>query len=154
MSDVPLDIQTEIIKRLDVKSLTRFRSVSKAWKSLIESPKFVAIDHIRTHHILVPYLKAPTSTYMSFVDHDDTFLFDQTNVHVLPREHNMCNVRILGSSHGLFCLECTYANRNNTEGMYVIWNPSIRKSVRIVFPINSFSRVYFGVCPITLDFSY
>ncbi|XP_071698172.1 F-box/kelch-repeat protein At3g06240-like [Rutidosis leptorrhynchoides] len=142
------------MKRLDVKSLLRFRSVSKAWKSLIDSPNFVAIygiDHIRMHRILVPYLKAPTSAYMSFVDHDDTFLFDQTNVHVLPREHNMCSVRILGSSHGLFCLECTYINRNNTEGMYLIWNPSIRKSVRIVFPTNSFSRVYFGVCPFTLD---
>ncbi|XP_071698268.1 F-box protein At2g21930-like [Rutidosis leptorrhynchoides] len=123
---IPFDIQTEILKRLGVKSLIRFRSVSKAWKSLIDSPKFVAsygIDRIQTHHILIPYLRVPTFMYMSFVDHDDTFLFDQTNVRVLPTEHNICGVRILGSSHGLFCLDCD----TKCDG------------------------VYFGVCPVTRD---
>ncbi|KAJ0818201.1 putative F-box domain-containing protein [Helianthus annuus] len=42
MSDnVPFEIQEEIIKRLPVKSLIRFRSVSKSWKSLIDSSNFI-----------------------------------------------------------------------------------------------------------------
>ncbi|KAF5808807.1 putative F-box domain-containing protein [Helianthus annuus] len=30
-NNIPLEIQTEIMKRLPVKSLLRFRSVSKSW---------------------------------------------------------------------------------------------------------------------------
>ncbi|GJW60406.1 ribonuclease H-like domain-containing protein, partial [Tanacetum coccineum] len=41
MSDnIPFDIQTEIIKRAPVKSVIRFRTVSKSWKSLIDSSEF------------------------------------------------------------------------------------------------------------------
>nr|GEZ40112.1 hypothetical protein [Tanacetum cinerariifolium] len=56
MSDnIPFEIQVEIIKRLTVKSLIQFRSVSKLWKSLIDSSAFIA-DYQRTdlqQHILV-----------------------------------------------------------------------------------------------------
>ncbi|KAF5797326.1 putative F-box domain-containing protein [Helianthus annuus] len=44
-ANIPFEIQEEIIKRvLPVKSLIQFRSVSKQWKSLIDSPEFIA-DH-------------------------------------------------------------------------------------------------------------
>ncbi|GKB61169.1 ribonuclease H-like domain-containing protein [Tanacetum coccineum] len=44
MSDnIPFDIQTEIIKRAPVKSVIRFRTVSKSWKSLIDSSEFIAV---------------------------------------------------------------------------------------------------------------
>ncbi|XP_071697791.1 putative F-box protein At1g32420 [Rutidosis leptorrhynchoides] len=159
LNHIPFDIQTEIIKRLAVKPLIRFRSVSKTWKSLINSPKFVAtygIDHIQMRHILVPYYKDYTFMYTSFVDYDDdTFLFDQTIVHVLPREHNSYRCRILGSSHGLFGLvyDHTYLY-DGVKKMYVIWNPSIRKSIGIdaLKPLRySLNKVYFGVCPVTRD---
>ena len=44
MSDnIPFEIQTEIIKRVpDVKSLIRFRAVSKPWKSFIDRSQFIA----------------------------------------------------------------------------------------------------------------
>ncbi|MFS8020210.1 putative F-box domain-containing protein [Helianthus anomalus] len=50
MSDnIPFEIQVEIIKKLRVKSLIQFRSVSKAWKSLIDSSDF--ITHYNTQLI-------------------------------------------------------------------------------------------------------
>ncbi|GJT15863.1 zinc finger, CCHC-type containing protein [Tanacetum coccineum] len=60
MSDfVPFDIQSEIMKRLPVKSLLQFRSVSKQWKSFIDSPKFIKSYHVNhtnpQHHLLVVY---------------------------------------------------------------------------------------------------
>ncbi|GJU27955.1 putative F-box domain-containing protein [Tanacetum coccineum] len=60
MSDViPFDIQSEIMKRLPVKSLIQFRSVSKQWKSFIDSPKFIKNYHVNhtnpQHHLLVKY---------------------------------------------------------------------------------------------------
>ncbi|MFS8020011.1 putative F-box domain-containing protein [Helianthus anomalus] len=57
MSDnIPFEIQEEIIKKLPVKSLIQFRSVSKTWKSLIDSSDF--IKHYRGHmqHLLVRYI--------------------------------------------------------------------------------------------------
>nr|GEV36557.1 hypothetical protein [Tanacetum cinerariifolium] len=56
MSDnIPFEIQAEIMKRLPVKSLIQFRSVSKLWKSLIDSSAFIA-EYQRTElqqHILL-----------------------------------------------------------------------------------------------------
>ncbi|XP_071725701.1 putative F-box protein At1g47730 [Rutidosis leptorrhynchoides] len=159
---IPFDIQIKIVKRLDVKSLIRFRSVSKVCKSLIDSPKFVSsygIDHIQNHLLLVSYLKESTynDIYMSFVDDDDdddddTFLVGQIIVPMLPREPVIHG--IVGSSHGLFCLRCSYYTDGSTKDMYIIWNPSIRKMAAINDPtyiVVSNDDVYFGVCPVTRD---
>ncbi|MFS7988026.1 putative F-box domain-containing protein [Helianthus anomalus] len=51
MSDnVPFELQVEIIKRVPVKSLVQFRSVSKQWKSLIDSSESI------THHTLLDHV--------------------------------------------------------------------------------------------------
>nr|GEX90595.1 hypothetical protein [Tanacetum cinerariifolium] len=60
----------------------------------------------------------------------------------------------MGSSYGLWCL---YGYNSSRTEMLVIWNPSIRKSVRIVVPcvLNNTSQEIthfgFGVCPSTYD---
>ncbi|XP_071688416.1 F-box protein At1g30790-like [Rutidosis leptorrhynchoides] len=80
MSDhVPFDIHIEIMKRLPVKSLIRFSSVSKRWKSLINSSKFIA-DYTKLHsqrqHLLIKYMNHSSYPqqicFVSIVD-DDTF---------------------------------------------------------------------------------
>ena len=58
LEKIPYDIQEVIIKNLPIKSLLRFRSVSKQWKSLIDSSKF--IEEYNTHkkhihHLFVSY---------------------------------------------------------------------------------------------------
>ncbi|KAK9077307.1 hypothetical protein SSX86_005644 [Deinandra increscens subsp. villosa] len=51
MSDnIPFELQLEIIKRLPVEPLLRFRSVSKTWKSLIDSSDFTA-DYAGKGHL-------------------------------------------------------------------------------------------------------
>ncbi|GKB37765.1 F-box domain containing protein [Tanacetum coccineum] len=53
---IPFEIQSEIMKRLPVKSLVQFRSVSKQWKSFIDCPEFIKTYHINhpnpKHHLL------------------------------------------------------------------------------------------------------
>ena len=75
---IPFEIQEDIMKRLPVKSLIRFRSVSKPWKSLIDSSKFI-IDHTchRDHpqYMLIRYNDPKDNfkeKYVSIVD-DNTF---------------------------------------------------------------------------------
>nr|GEW12569.1 hypothetical protein [Tanacetum cinerariifolium] len=48
MSDnIPLEIQMEIMQRLPIKSLLQFRTISKTWKSFIDSWKFIVSYGVR-----------------------------------------------------------------------------------------------------------
>ncbi|KAJ0691628.1 putative F-box domain-containing protein [Helianthus annuus] len=149
MSDnVPFEIQEEIIKRLPVKSLIRFQSVSKSWKSLIESSDFITHYRSDQQHLLV-YLPRYGSeqNYVSIVD-DNTFPEQRVSVTLPPLVKMLKGYRILGSSHGLLCL---YNN-----GRVVIWNPSIRKTVAVVVPNMLDDGIFdtglgFGVCRETSD---
>ncbi|KAK1428237.1 hypothetical protein QVD17_17066 [Tagetes erecta] len=103
MSDnIPFEIQQEIIKKLPVKSLIQFRSVSKTWKSLIDSSDFIAryIGHVQ--HLLIRYHDPADSKpkYVSIVD-DDTFPQQKLwlTAPILVNMLESCS--IIGSSHGL-----------------------------------------------------
>ncbi|KAJ0587214.1 putative F-box domain-containing protein [Helianthus annuus] len=101
-NNIPLEIQTEIMKRLPVKSLLRFRSVSKSCKSLIDSSDFIKHYIGQQQHLLVRcydcvahFEKQP----MSIVDDDS--LPTQTASVTLPSLVEYPN--LIGTSHGLFC---------------------------------------------------
>ncbi|KAI3518043.1 hypothetical protein L1887_06392 [Cichorium endivia] len=160
LDEIPFHVQAEIIKRLPVVSLLQFRSVSKAWKSLIESSYFIAA-HSVTHsrHLLLRYksLADKKNKYVSFVD-DDTFP-QQRFFHTLPQSIKLLiNSSILGSSHGLLCLRGyirmgeDFSPNLETETI-VFWNPSIRKSISVARRINPEARTNLGfwVCPVTRD---
>nr|XP_043624802.1 uncharacterized protein LOC122596313 [Erigeron canadensis] len=165
--NIPVDIQTEIIKRVqDVKPLIRCRSVSKAWKSLIDSSKFIA-DHYKSntnnHCMLVNYYEKKVNKYMaSVVDDDDDDSFPRRNLPVaLPesidtsRLFNSEQGNLIGMCHGLFCFygrEEKVVDNSSSGKVAVIWNPSIRKSVAIPFPdkYHSLAAINFSVCPCTM----
>ncbi|CAH1435494.1 unnamed protein product [Lactuca virosa] len=150
---IPFEIQVDIIKRLPVKSLLQFRSVSKQWKSLIDSSEFIAGYRFRQTHPqrLLVWYKDPVDLkqkYVSFVD-DDAFAQQELAPTVLVLSEHLFRLEVLGSSQGLLCLSGLYEDH-----MIVLLNPSIRKSVLI--PVPGFSVYFefvvgFGVCPITND---
>ncbi|KAJ0555286.1 putative F-box domain-containing protein [Helianthus annuus] len=152
MSDffVPLAIQEEIMKRLPTKSLLQFRSVSKTWKSLIDSSKFIADYSVRqTHdnHLLVCY-RDDEINYVSIVD-DDVQPFPVFPLITTPVPGGLSMPTIIGSSHGLFCMF------HRSGKSILVWNPSIRirKSVSVDVPYVQGYRMVFGftVCPCTSD---
>ncbi|KAJ0818427.1 putative F-box domain-containing protein [Helianthus annuus] len=151
MSDnIPFELQVEIIKRVPVKSLLQFRSVSKQWKSLIYSSEFIAdhtLKHSQLHHLLVRYTKRFEIKYVSIVD-DDSFLRRKFSPTVPPTAKLLTHPRMIASSHGLVCL-CGFAY-DLKKHLIVLWNPSIRKSVEIELP-NKLNALGFGVCPKTMD---
>ena len=67
MSDnIPFEIQEQIIKRVnDVKLLIRFRSVSKPWKSFIDSSEFVKGYDAR---YMQPHCRILSYKYGCFLD--------------------------------------------------------------------------------------
>ncbi|KAJ0799436.1 putative F-box domain-containing protein [Helianthus annuus] len=147
-ANIPIEIQEEIIKRVvPVKSLIRFRSVSKQWKSLIDSSEFItrhSLHPAKPHHLLLRYTVASEPKYVSIVD-DDTFPHHKFSPIVSPA---VKPVGILDCSHGLVCL--IGFDTANGKKLIVVWNPSIRKSLSIVLP-SGLHVVGFGVCPKTSD---
>ncbi|GJW41814.1 putative F-box protein [Tanacetum coccineum] len=148
MSDnIPFKIQTEIIKRVpDVKSLIGLRSVSKQWKSLIDSSQFIAgygARKTQPHSLFLRYQQDFKLKYIS-VD-NDTFKVQQDlapNVSTLTK--HLCELEVIGYSRGLLCF---YGY--GCWPMFVLWNASIRRSVGIVHRNLTDGIFGFAVCPVT-----
>ncbi|KAJ0693691.1 putative F-box domain-containing protein [Helianthus annuus] len=128
MSDnIPFEIQTEIMKRLPVKSLLRFRSISKSCKSLIDSSDFIKHYIGKQQHLLVRCYDCVAhfeKQSMSIVDDDS--LPTQTASVTLPSLVEYPN--LIGTSHGLFCFYGPSSRRA------VIFNPCIRTTLAFAVP--------------------
>jgi F-box interacting protein len=153
---IPLEIQTEIMKRLPTKSIMRFRSVSKTWKSVIDSSKFIAeysIQQTHQHHLLVCYMDYEEFELKIFsVVDDDTFPQHKFSL-IAPIQRGRTPPEVIGVSQGLFCLYRSDADETSSD--VVLWNPSMRKSIDVVATKvkgRGYSNVIgFGVCPRTSD---
>ncbi|KAF5762108.1 putative F-box domain-containing protein [Helianthus annuus] len=170
MSDnIPIELQEEIMKRLPVKSLIQFRSVSKSWKSLIDSSHFIADYNggqpqlqLQEQHLFVRYQNKvginDERKYDSIVD-DDSFPHRRVSF-TLPRCVKMLiDSENVGSSHGLMCLYSRYFEVFGVRrDVAVVWNVLIGKAVAVAVPNvgDASSHMYatalgFGVCPETFD---
>ncbi|GJV30578.1 F-box domain containing protein [Tanacetum coccineum] len=147
MSDyLPIEVQLEIMNKLPVKSLLQFRTVSKLWKSSIDSSNFIFSYGIRKSlsiSFVVNYYQGFQS-YMGNVNHNFNSTPLNTNL-------NFSSVFPIATCDGLWCF--SYAN----NFMAIIWNPSIMKSIG-VFVLYFTSQVEtqriilgFGVRPDNLD---
>ncbi|KAK8661923.1 hypothetical protein V6N13_091511 [Hibiscus sabdariffa] len=136
MAVLPTDVITGILRVLPVKTLTRFKCVSKSWDSLIKDPHFVKL-HL--HHSLTTNnnvkLVLDGRTTPANVDSDDdeeddddetySVDFDSLgNLEQLPRPFittgTGCTSRIFGSYNGLLAVY------HNDEERIALWNPSTR----------------------------
>ncbi|XP_059661810.1 F-box/kelch-repeat protein At3g06240-like [Cornus florida] len=128
----------EILSKLPVKALLRFKCVSKRWRSLISDPHFIKAhlnqslttnSNIQTQRILVATPFCPLRVYTVSIggssDNDDDidvavskidFLFKNINN---PSTHHAWE--IIGSCHGLICMV-------NEFGLICVFNPSTRES--------------------------
>ncbi|GJY38304.1 hypothetical protein Tco_0424668, partial [Tanacetum coccineum] len=142
-------------------------SVSKRWKSFIDSSDFIkgfGARNTQPHSHILSYKTdyfMDEPKYICLVEDDiETFKVQKQEFApfvmspLLKRYHVSY---IVGACHGLLCLLCD--NRLNDKRMAVIWNPCIGKSIGIVPYTYSQSQTYsadqlvfgFGVCPVTRD---
>ncbi|KAF5764815.1 putative F-box domain-containing protein [Helianthus annuus] len=148
MSDhIPFEIQSEIMNMFPVKSLLRFRSVCKAWRSLVESSDFITHYRSQQQHLLVSYHDRYEQKNVLIVD--DTFPQQKVSLSfpVSVKEMLKYDPRIISSCHGLVCFYCDSARKA------VIWNISVRKSVAVFVPNSVIyeTTLGFGVCRKTRD---
>ncbi|XP_058739932.1 F-box/kelch-repeat protein At3g23880-like [Vicia villosa] len=160
---LPDDLITEVFSFLPVKSLLRFRCLSKYWKTLISRPDFVKLHLKRSatrnplftlityrirhvpedslygsdeecEHSVVPY------PIRSLLDNPSFTLFDDPYYHV--RDKGCSN--IVGSCNGLIllagcCLDSWGGNRHDSYWLRV-WNPATRTTSQTFGYFNDFSN--------------
>ncbi|GJX60479.1 putative F-box domain-containing protein [Tanacetum coccineum] len=130
--NIPFEMQVEIMKRLPIRSLIQFRSVSKSWKCLIDSSEFIGDYHVSRdtmHHLLVSYTDYEQK-YVSVVDDDNTFPEHKFPLIVPTSIAQLSKPTIVGSSRGLLCLYGYDGKLSYSKSkMAVVWNPTIRKSI-------------------------
>ncbi|OIT27853.1 PREDICTED: F-box/kelch-repeat protein At3g23880-like [Nicotiana attenuata] len=139
---LPTELITEILSRLPVKTLVRFRSVSKSWLALVSSPEFVkthlsvsANNKDYTHHRLV--LTAGGNIFSSReIDYflRDCSLSSLRNDSVTeafrlnyPMNKPHKSVTVVGSVNGLICLAIDDID-------LFLWNPSVRRYKNLPHP--------------------
>ncbi|XP_057479192.1 F-box/kelch-repeat protein At3g06240-like [Actinidia eriantha] len=154
--DMPEDMLIEILKRLPVKSLLRFKCICKYWYALILYPTFanhhlnfqkgdnqgrLLLQHYNSHSYQHGYALFPDKTLAT------------TSYHNLDYLRGIGPVHIDGPINGLFCL--------NFEDRFIIWNPAMKEFRSLPFPYHPEIPLHFnlycysfgfGFDPITKDY--
>ncbi|XP_059642611.1 F-box protein CPR1-like [Cornus florida] len=140
---LPKELIAEILTRLPVRALLKFRCVCKSWCSLISSPKFITsklnqtihlnkINNTDTH-IIGRYINdyeegAGGEGRFSVILYDGSCFIELENP--IPYCHS--EFHIFGSCNGLVCLsDNVFDSVFNKLNNLILWNPSIRKSMRL-----------------------
>ena len=165
MSDyLPHEVLLEILHRLPVKSLIRFRCVSKSWNSLITCPAFIN-SHFTQSPLSLPSNSntlivrscnyRPNIEYYKLIHNGNgsSSSFDQSQNSIeFPLTSRFLDYfKLIGSVNGLFSI-CE-------EDRFFLWNPSIRKCITLPKPrirVKTHSpiscRLGFGFDPRTNDY--
>ncbi|XP_071738778.1 putative F-box protein At5g15660 [Rutidosis leptorrhynchoides] len=145
-SELPIEIQIEIIKRLPIKSLIQCTLISKSFNNIIKSPKFIndhSVRHNQQHHILIRYeteTDAESPIYVSIIDVEN---FPRNKWCITSPNSSF----VLGSSSGLICIY----DHENIDEKCVICNPFIQRRVDVSIPNAFHTVVGFGVSRDTCD---
>ncbi|WVZ21638.1 hypothetical protein V8G54_008960 [Vigna mungo] len=113
MANLPVEVITEILSRLPVKSVLRLRSTCKWWRSLIDT----------THFILFHLSKSHTTLILRHRSHLCTVDLQSLEKPLEITHPLMCysnNIKVLGSCNSLICI-------SNVADDIALWNPHLRK---------------------------
>lgn len=139
------DVIVEIVLRLPVKSLLRFRTVSKSWYGYISSRDFIQMHRQQPHHEKLLRVSdrgprdTPTISFFSLDQKTTTIIVDEEIDEIEEINFELSSssssvvidlpfpfspddeVRIVGSCNGLLCV---HFNRSSS---IILWNPATRK---------------------------
>ncbi|XP_059285701.1 F-box/kelch-repeat protein At3g23880-like [Lycium ferocissimum] len=130
MADVPDEITMIILSNLPVKSLLRFKCISKQWGSWISCPKFQLSNQSQSG-VIVDVLfcyKAPCSTTGKMNKRSIRFINQQLASEEFSyppmKRGRKQDCGLLGSCHGLILI-------NSDEHIY-LWNPATRVCTKVL----------------------
>ncbi|KAJ6921690.1 F-box protein CPR1-like [Populus alba x Populus x berolinensis] len=107
-ANIPSDIISDILTRLPVKSLTRFKSVSKSMLAFLGNPEFVK-QHLRRENLKNPNLVLKHESKLFYVEDEEW-----SKARRLPLPFSLCleKVEISGSCNGLLCISDQQCNQD------------------------------------------
>ncbi|KAK8523198.1 hypothetical protein V6N13_113152 [Hibiscus sabdariffa] len=129
-SDIPEVLVFEILHRLPVKSLTRFKCVCKPWSSSFQTPLFITKHH--NHHLRRNNLNLLLKRSLENRRPYDTYFFSQLStdkghnfsvkqtVHLPFFENFLSRPEVHGPCNGILCL-------SDFTDKVALWNPSTRE---------------------------
>lgn len=102
MASLPKDVLIEILSRLPVKSLIRFRRVCKIWYDLLKSLNFISkrVKNYNVNHSHLAVKRNDDQTWYMFLDEmlENNLSYENLNDAV-----RMDHLKIEGYGAGLFC---------------------------------------------------
>ncbi|XVF83128.1 hypothetical protein PTKIN_Ptkin16aG0108400 [Pterospermum kingtungense] len=168
-STIPVDIERDILARLPVKSLLRFKCVQKSWRNLIENPTFIT-KHMdlfsKNYDGFLLYLSSRNQFIKQYYrrGNENSNVVGSSERNEIFKSSAKCSLGrcIIGSSNGLVCLSNKLIVWDGLESplrIYIL-NPSTRKILEVprydckgVEAEFSLSSVFgFGFCPILNDY--
>ncbi|XP_062103017.1 F-box protein CPR1-like [Humulus lupulus] len=126
---LPYEMVYEIFLNFPVKSLMRFKSVSKQWNLNISSPEFVQ-KHLERQILRTPQMNifrchSRTISEDLYYIHRNLKPTTGENFELLTKTSNMYQ-RKVGSNNGIVCLYQDGPDSNSRK--LILWNPSMQQS--------------------------
>ena len=128
--DLPDETVLEILARLPVKSLLRFRCVCKTWDSFITNPNFISTHLLCYNHdddgYVIHMPRSNSLRQICTVASDRTF--ETISEFRIPFTLQYGYPKLVGSCNGMLCVNDYW--KFAIMDVY-LWNPSIRKFKRL-----------------------
>ncbi|KAL2936964.1 hypothetical protein RDABS01_020413 [Bienertia sinuspersici] len=147
------DLVEEILSRLPVKDLLRFRCVSRGWCALIDDVSFIRkhyqvnysfrkLDDNMTYFLnhTPPSDFSIDEFYLLNIQQGDALTVDLTadlkrdSRVVLPYEADQYSILCYGCVNGIICLTCTSRKALIKDSFLALWNPATREFKTIAYP--------------------
>ncbi|PWA62759.1 F-box domain-containing protein [Artemisia annua] len=147
--EIPIEVQMDIVRRLPVKRILQCRSVSKRWKSAIDTLYFTIKSGVRqaNNFLYVLQYRQGFKGYMHYMCQN--FAFAPVHTHL-----SFSHLKPIGWSHGVWAFSYGPILPHYTV---FVCNPSIRRSVCTLIPYLTIEQAYekrllaFGIRPDNLD---
>ncbi|MFS7913311.1 putative F-box domain-containing protein [Helianthus anomalus] len=134
---LPVEIIADILSRLPVKSILRFRSLSKPWLSHISHPSFTKLHFTCASAAHRTPLFISTYDYSTYKRHFLSAAHDNSGsvTHLMTLD-NACSNDITNAQHlnGLVCFTCKKGLFNHNYAHIYVLNPSTHKVFKLTDP--------------------
>ncbi|MBA0821170.1 hypothetical protein Goarm_018042 [Gossypium armourianum] len=130
------DLLIQILVRLPVKSLLRFKSVSKTWHSIISDPEFSCRLFPDISGLVMRKLGSPANKpEYGFIPLGNKSSADDAPFKYLDFINHPSGLKVVQSCNGLLlCSSSRYDDKSNYD--YYIYNPTTKQFVMIALPAN------------------
>ncbi|KAK4254251.1 hypothetical protein QN277_009655 [Acacia crassicarpa] len=155
---LPPEIIIDILKRLRVKSLLRFRAVYKDWRNLLKSPFFIEEHYQHSAH-KSPLLTCHVSNHNPIYSPLSLFRLEKETVeaeriHLMEFDFLRRVSSMIGSSNGLLCVELGDVKFDPPSSLFLL-NPATREVMKVPRSTNdvgSYCDFGFGYSSVVGDY--